>query len=326
MLYEELVQQTLAVLDEGLNEQHRLLKMRARPKILSAASYEEAIALFSRYRPYIFSVMSDGRFPRNGEESATAGFELLGEIRARVPDLPLLMLSSEAGNRERAHRIPAVFIEKTPRSMAEELHNFFIQHLGFGEFIFRTPEGSEAGRASTLYEFEQSLRTIPEESLLYHARCNHFSNWVMARTEVSLAASLHKDQLKEIKDCAAARRDLIAKVRALRESRQQGVMTRFSTRDFDPEVTEFTRIGRGSVGGKARGIAFMASELHQARYRQAVFTENTVKIPQTCVIAASAFKDFIHLNKLHPDEQLPDKEIEQHFLAATLPEWLLKDL
>ncbi|MCI5151077.1 MAG: response regulator, partial [Candidatus Electrothrix sp. MAN1_4] len=154
MLYEELVQQTLSVLDEGLNEQHRLLKMRARPKILTATSYEEALALFTRYRPYIFSVMSDVRFPKNGQESASAGYELLREIRSRIPDLPLLMLSSEAGNQERAGQIPAVFIKKKPRGMAEELHNFFIHHLGFGDFIFRSPEGTEVGRASTLYEFE----------------------------------------------------------------------------------------------------------------------------------------------------------------------------
>lgn len=326
MLYEELVQQTISVLDEGLNEQHRLLKMRARPKILTAASYEEAFSLFTRYRPYIFSVMSDGRFPKNGEESASAGYELLSRIRAQVPDLPLLMLSSEAENRDAAHSIPAVFIEKTPRTMADELHNFFIRHLGFGDFIFRSPDGAEKGRASTLYEFEQGLGTIPEESLLYHARCNHFSNWVMARAEVSLAARLHKEQIKDIKDCASLRRDLISKVHDLREARQQGVMTRFSIRDYDPELTEFTRIGRGSVGGKARGIAFMASELHKARYRQPLFKENTVRIPRTCVLAASGFKDFIRLNKLHPDEHLSDHEIEQQFLAGALPDQLLNDL
>ncbi|MCW5209465.1 response regulator, partial [Desulfobulbus sp. US1] len=277
MLYEELVQQTLAVLDEGLNEQHRLLKMRARPKILTAASYEEALALFRRYRPYIFSVMSDGRFPKNGEESASAGYELLSEIRSQVPDLPLLMLSSEADNRKLAHQIPAVFIQKTNHCMAEKLHEFFIHHLGFGDFIFRTPEGMEVSRASTLYEFEQRLGTVPEESLLYHARCNHFSNWVMARTEVSLAARLHKDQVGDIDDCSVLRKDLVAKVHALRESRQQGVMTRFSTRDYDPEVTEFTRIGQGSVGGKARGVAFMASELHKIRYRHPLFRTNSIK-------------------------------------------------
>jgi CheY-like chemotaxis protein len=326
MLYEELVQQTLAVLDEGLNEQHRLLKMRARPKILTAASHEEALSLFRRYRPYIFSVMSDGRFPKNGEESASAGYELLSEIRSQVPDLPLLMLSSEADNRESAHRIPAVFIQKTNRCMAEKLHDFFIHHLGFGDFIFRTPEGKEVGRASTLYEFEQQLGTVPEQSLRYHARCNHFSNWVMARAEVSLAARLHKDQVSSIDDCSVLRKDLVAKVHTLRESRQQGVMTRFSIRDYDPEVTEFTRIGQGSVGGKARGIAFMASELHQAQYQKPLFQENMIKIPQTCVIASSGFKDFTRLNKLQPDEHLPDHEVEQQFLAGDIPDWLLNDL
>ncbi|MCI5167934.1 MAG: response regulator, partial [Candidatus Electrothrix sp. GM3_4] len=326
MLYEELVQQTLAVLDEGLNEQHRLLKMRARPKILTAASYEEALFLFRRYRPYIFSVMSDGRFPKNGEESASAGYELLCEIRSQIPDLPLLMLSSEADNKKSAHRIPAVFIQKTNRCMAEKLHDFFIHHLGFGDFIFRTPEGMEVGRASTLYEFEQQLGTVPEESLCYHASCNHFSNWVMARVEVSLAARLHKNQVGCINDCSVLRKDLVAKVHALREFRQQGVMTRFSTRDYDPEVTEFTRIGQGSVGGKARGIAFMASELHQARYRKPLFSENKIKIPQTCVIASSGFKDFTRLNKLQPDEHFPDHEVEQQFLAGTMPDELLNDL
>ncbi len=329
ILYEELVQQTLAVLDEGLNEQHRLLKMRARPKILTAANYEEALFLFTRYRPYIFSVMSDVRFPRNGKESASAGYELLQTIRSQIHDLPLLMLSSEAGNRELARQIPAVFIEKKPRGMVEELHDFFIHHLGFGDFIFRTPEGAEVGRAATLYAFEQQLGAIPVESLLYHARCNHFSNWVMARAEVSLAARLHKDRISDIHDCAILRQDLIAKVRTLRESRQQGVMTRFSNRYYDPEVTEFTRIGMGSVGGKARGIAFMASELHQAQYRQPLFKKfknNTVKIPQTCVIAASGFNDFIQLNNLQPDEQLTDHEVEQQFLAGALPDWLLHDV
>ena len=265
MLYEELVQQTLAVLDEGLNEQHRLLKMRARPKILTAADYEEALYLFQRYRPYIFCVMSDVRFPKNGREEAAAGYDLLTAIRAEVSDLPLLMLSTEAGNRDLALRIPSVFMKKNPQTMAADLHSFFIHHLGFGDFIFRMPNGKEVGRASTLYEFEQRLNIIPEESLLYHARCNHFSNWVMARTEVALAARLHKDQVQVVTDSTALRRHLISKVHELRKSRQQGVMTRFSAGGYDPKMTEFTRIGRGSVGGKARGIAFMAARLRQTR-------------------------------------------------------------
>ncbi|XOF34209.1 MAG: PEP/pyruvate-binding domain-containing protein [Candidatus Electrothrix sp. YB6] len=326
MLYEELVQQTLAVLDEGLNEHHRLLKMRARPKILTAANYEEALYLFQRYRPYIFSVMSDVRFPKNGQECATAGVELLAEIRSRIPDLPLLMLSAERENRDLALQIPAVFVEKNPRTMHRELHDFFIQYLGFGDFVFRLPDEREVGRASTLYEFEQRLATVPEDSLFYHARCNHFSNWVMARTEVGLAARLHKEQVQDITDCNALRRDLITKVHELRRTRQQGVMTRFFAREYDPDLTEFTRMGRGSVGGKARGIAFMASELHRAQYLQSILMESEVRIPRTCAIAASGFRDFIRLNNLQPDDNASDAEIEQRFLAGNMPDWLLADL
>ncbi len=326
MLYNEVVQQTQAVLDEGLNELHRLLKMRARPKILTASTYEEAMQIFERYHPYIFCVMSDVRFPRAGRESARAGFELLSEIRSRIPDLPLLMLSTETGNRELALEIPAVFVEKKAETMRRELHDFFLNYLGFGDFIFRTPDGEEIGRAGRLREFENLLKTIPEESLLYHARCNHFSNWVMARAEIALAARLHKDHFKEITDSEILREDLVFKVHALRKLRQQGVVAQFSARDFDPEITDFARMGKGSVGGKARGIAFMASQLYQMAHSDSILAEHTVKIPQTCVIAASGFDDFVQLNNLAPADDEPDHVIEQRFIEARMPEWLLSDL
>lgn len=326
MLYGEVVQQTQAVLDEGLNELHRLLKMRARPKILTASNYEEAMQLFEKYQPYIFCVMSDVRFARAGQESARAGFELLTEIRSRVPDLPLLMLSTETENRELALELPAVFIEKKAETMRGELHDFFLNYLGFGDFIFRTPDGVEIDRAGRLREFENLLKTIPEESLLYHARCNHFSNWVMARAEIALAARLHKDHFKEIKGSEELREDLIFKVHALRKLRQQGVVAQFSARDFDPEIIDFARIGHGSVGGKARGIAFIASQLYQIARRESIFAKHTVRIPQTCVIASGGFDDFVQLNSLRPADDEPDHSIEQQFLDGKMPEWLLSDL
>ena len=326
MLYSEVVQQTQAVLDEGLNELHRLLKMRARPKILTATCFEEAMQIFERYRPYIFCVMSDVRFKRAGRESARAGYELLSAIRATSPDLPLLMLSTETGNRELALDIPAGFIEKKAETMRGELHAFFLNYLGFGDFVFRTPDGVEIGRAGTLREFENRLKTIPEESLFYHARCNHFSNWVMARAEIALAARLHKDHFKDIGDSEELREDLVSKVHALRKLRQQGVVAQFSADDFDPEITDFARIGRGSVGGKARGLAFIASQLYQAVRKGGVFADNIVKIPQTCVIASQGFDDFIQLNNLKIAGDEPDHSIEQRFLAGKMPDWLLADL
>ncbi len=326
MLYSEVVEQTQAVLDEGLNELHRLLKMRARPKILTASCYEEAMQIYERYRPYIFCVMSDVRFPRGGRESARAGYDLLAEIRSITPDLPLLMLSTETANKELAREIPAVFVEKKAETMREGLHEFFLNHLGFGDFVFRTPDGVEIGRAGRLREFENELKTIPVESLLYHARCNHFSNWVMARAEIALAARLHKDHFKDITDSKELREDLISKVHALRKLRQQGVVAQFSAQDFDPEITDFARMGHGSVGGKARGIAFMSAQLNQAMRKSPIFSENTVKIPQTCVIASKGFDDFIRLNRLKTSADQSDRNIAQQFLHAQMPNWLLADL
>lgn len=326
ILYNELVQQTQEVLDEGLNELHRLLKMRARPKILTACSYEEAIQLYNCYSQFIFCVMSDVRFPHGGTESPRAGIDLLTHIRAQTPDLPLLMLSTETDNKAAARAIPAVFVEKKADTMRSELHDFFLNYLGFGDFVFRLPDGTEVDRAGNLREFERSLKRIPDESLLYHARCNHFSNWVMARAEISLAARLHKDNFEEIISAQELREDLLRKVHSLRKIRQQGVVVQFSGHDFDPAITDFARIGEGSIGGKARGIAFIASQLHQLERKKNVFSRNEVRIPQTCVIASSGFDDFIQLNDLHPPDGLSDREIEQLFVRAQWPQWLLDDL
>jgi CheY-like chemotaxis protein len=326
LLYGELVRQTQEILDDGLNDQHRLLKMRARPKILTASTYEEAIALYQQFQPYIFCVLSDVRFARAGKEDATAGYHLLREIRRLSADLPLLMLSTESQNKNLAERIPAVFIEKTRENMQEIIRDFLLNYLGFGDFVFRSPDGLEVDRATRLREFEQSLRTLPHDSLFYHANCNHFSNWVMARAEILLAARLHKDIVQSFTDGEELREYLIKEVHDLRKLRQQGVVTQFSAATFDQDITDFTRMGNGSLGGKARGIAFMFSLLTQPFSNKSLFTENQIKIPQTCVITSQGFDDFIRLNNLYPDNNLSDQKIKQRFINSELPHWLLDDL
>ncbi len=326
ILYKELVKQTQAVLDEGLNEQHRLLKMRARPKILTAASYEEALDLFTKYRPYVFCVMSDVRFPKDGKINGNAGFELLQTIRQEVPDLPLLMLSTEIENGKRAKDLPAVFIEKNSTTLREEIHSYFLNHLGFGDFIFRTPDGSEIDRASNLHEFEEMLKIIPEESLVYHAGHNHFSNWVMARAEIALAARLHRNHFTSITNCEDLRQDVYFKVHALRKLRQQGIVAQFSSDDFDPAIMDFVRMGRGSMGGKARGIAFFSSRLRRSAKPHSIFGDVPIVIPQTCVITADGFDDFIAYNDLFSIEEQDDEIIAKHFLEGIMPPWLHEQL
>lgn len=326
LLYGELVKQTQSVLGEGINEQHRLLKMRARPKILTAASYEEALDLFYRYKPYVFSVMSDARFPRQGRLEDDSGYLLLQEMRSEKKDLPLLMLSTDQRNQELAEEIPAVFVDKNASNIDQQIHDFFLRYLGFGDFVFRLPDLTQVGRVSTLYEFEKELPTIPLESIRYHANHNHFFNWVMARAEVALAARLHKHHFVQITDDRELRDDILSKVHALRKLRQKGVVTQFNRARFDPKISDFVRIGSGSMGGKARGIAYMSSVLHQAGKGNPVLAAHGIKIPQTCAIANSGFDDFIHANRLQPVADEPDDAIAARFLQADLPDWLVEDL
>lgn len=326
LIYREVVRQTQSVLDESLNERHRLLRMRARPKILMATSYEEAVRLYEQYKPYVFGVISDARFRRKGEIDAEAGFEFLKKIRSEIADLPLLMVSSEPENRIRAEKLPAIFIDKNSPLIRDELHEFFLNYLGFGDFVFRLPDETATGHASNLQEFEEKLKVIPDASLEYHAKRNHFSNWVMARAEVALARRLHSQYISDIENIQDMREDLIFKVHSLRKLRQQGVVVRFNQNDYDQDIMDFVKIGSGSMGGKARGMAFMWACLQRVYAEGSVLSDYPVTIPKTCVITADGFDTFVAENSLSYQQGMPDEMIADLFLDATLPAWLRKEL
>lgn len=326
ILYNEVVRQTQAILDEGLNDQHRLLKMRARPKILTASSYEEALELFNRYRQNIYALLTDVRFVKGGVETGDAGMQLIEVVRREAPDLPALILSAEAGNEEKARLWKAMFALKDAATIRERIHVFFLNYLGFGDFIFRRPGGAEICRAANLLEFERMLGVVPGDCLMYHARRNHFSNWMMARAEVALASRLNKRHFAGVEDAGQLREDIVFKVHSLRKLRQKGVVVQFSRDGFDPETADFVRIGQGSLGGKARGIAFVSSQLHWETGPDSILNRFMVRPPQTCVITTSGFDDFIARNGLVPDEHAGDAEIAARFERAELPGWLRDDL
>ena len=325
-IYREVVRQTQAVLDESINERHRLLRMRARPKILMAHSYEEALQLYETYKPFVFAVISDARFPQKGVVEGRAGERFLAKIREQVPDLPLLMLSSETENKRRAEEIPAVFIAKQSPDIHRELHDFFLTYLGFGDFVFRMPDGSPICSASNIVEFERELGQVPDECLQYHALRNHFSNWMMARSEVRLARSLHRDFIGNINQIDAMRKNIVSKIRSLRKLRQQGVITGFVRDKYDSEINEFVKIGEGPIGGKARGLAFMWGCLQQPESDASVLARHRVTIPRSAVISAQGFDDFVTQNHLYFSAEMSDEHIADLFIDARLPSWLRQEL
>ncbi len=327
LIYREIVKQIQEVLAESINEEHRLLKMRARPKILVAANYEDALELYEQFKPYLFGIISDTRFPRNCQMNSHAGLDFLTMARNEFPDLPVLLLSSEASNEEKALAIPAVFVDKNCLDLLDEIHDFFLNQLGFGDFVFRYPDGEIADWAGNLQEFEQKIATVPEESLLYHASRNHLSNWIMARSEISVASRLRKVKVEDFSSTEELRAYVVEALHSLRKMRQCGVVGRFSPEDFDAGVMDFVKIGSGSMGGKARGLAFMANQLLIEPQLPELLGQYPVQFPKTLVVTSDGFESFVKRNGIKQrGESRTDDEIAGSFLSGEVPAWLQRQL
>ncbi len=328
LIYREIVRQTQVVLGSGLNEEHRLLKMRARPKILHARSYEEAQDLYRRHRSYVSGVIASARLPRQGQADGQAGVDLLVRFREEFSDLPLLLLGAGPAQRERAEQVPAVFVDRNAPDFLNAIHAFFLDHLGFGDFVARLPDGTEVGRASDLRALEHLVAQIPEAALRYHAERNHFSNWLMGRSEIGLASAFRAVPAEDFADPEEMRRYIVSSIHALRIWRQKGVVAQFKADTFDAGVMDFVKIGRGSLGGKARGLAYMSNLLHRSTWLHAKYPGVTIRIPRSLVIATDYFEALMQQNELARKVRnaSDDEEIAALFQAAQFPQDLQEDL
>jgi CheY-like chemotaxis protein len=325
LLYPELMSQSGSLIAEGLNDFHRLMRMRGRPKIVLANDYEQASALFEKHRRNICALMTDIRIPRGGEEAADGGIQLAKKVRAAASDLPILFQSSERGARRHAQALGAWFVNKNAPDFHAQIRWFLKEALGFGEFVFRLPDRTEVARANDVYEMEKALQSVPEESVAYHAASNHFSVWLRARSLFELAARIKPQRISDFDDVEAMRADLINVLQAARRREQEGVITDLSSRRTGPE-NRFVRIGRGSIGGKGRGIAFVGTQIVRHRLLRR-FKGLQIRIPKTVVLGTDAFDVFMEGIDRAELLALPDDEaITKRMLAVDLPDAVMRDL
>lgn len=326
MLYTELVVQTQRLISESINDYQRLLRMRARPKILLAESYEAAIALFERYRNNVLGIISDISYPREGMIDDEAGYRLAETVSREVSDLPILLQSNRPAERERAEEVGRGFLDKTDPQLLEKLRGFVIDHLGFGDFVFRMPNGEEVARARNVQEFDSLLHRVPLESVEYHARNNHISIWLRARTEFALAEKLRPRSPDEFPDPGALVEFLSRAVRAYLEANRSGTIT---DPDAFTEIAEraFVRVGSGSLGGKARGLAFFDSLLSRSDLRER-YPGFAIDIPTSYVFGTDLYDEFLEINGLGEAVAGSDSDegIARRFVAATLPPTTRREL
>lgn len=326
-LYKVLFQQARGLMGEGLNEHQKTLRMRGRPKILLATNYEEAITLYNKFEKNILGVISDVTYAKDGVKDPIAGIKLSEYIREKDNDIPILLQSSNIEHEEKAHALKTGFIFKHSKNLLNELRDYINYNFGFGDFIFRIPEtGEEAGRAHDLVSFQHQLAEIPIESLLYHGSQDHFSTWLRNRAFFSLSNLYKPVKNHHFSDPEELRKYLVQNIRHYRRTKSRGIIAKFYRHRHD-DLTSFSRIGEGSLGGKARGLAFLNFILKKNRLNYK-YDDVTITIPQTVVIATDLFAEFMKDNGLYKValSNVEDKEVLDRFLQARLPNHLIEDL
>lgn len=349
-LYNYILEQSKNFSQEALNRHAATMRMRGRPKVVLARTYEEAQKLYDKYSDNTLGVISDARFPLKSaakafgnevmpeekpkhrtdtfgrEKCPDAGLQLFRYIRKNDPFVPLIIESSESENRAKAEAEGFRFVDKSSKKMSVDLRRLMEEHMGFGDFIFRDPKThEEIMRIHSLKELQDNIFNIPNDSMLYHISRNHMSRWLCARAIFPVSAFLKHVTWEKLQDVDAHRQIIFDAIVQYRHMKNIGVVAVFDRMKFD-KYAHFARIGEGSLGGKGRGLAFLDNVIKRhPEFNQ--FENATVQIPKTVVLCTDIFDEFMMSNNLYPIalSDASDDEILKHFLHAQLPDSLIAD-
>ncbi|MCF8370851.1 MAG: pyruvate, phosphate dikinase [Bacteroidales bacterium] len=327
MLYNIVLQQTKRIIDDvSTDELYKVLRMRARPKILLASNYEEAIDIFNRYRDFMLCLFTDVKFDHNGVQDPNAGFELAEFVRSKIKDLPMIIQSSDEENEEKAFQLNATFINKNSETLKQDFQSFITHYLGFGNFIYRDKDGRQIAVARSLKEFESHLKTIPNESLIYHAKKNHFSLWLMARGEIRVAKIINPAKVSDFENPNLLRDYLVEVIQHFRNEQKRGKIIPFEESAIEDE-SNIVSLSGGNLGGKGRGLAFVNTLIHNFDFSKHIPNIN-IRAPKTSVIGTDEFEYFLERN-MFLEKIMGESDYEQikrWFLAGRVSEGLLKKL
>ena len=326
VIYTELLKQTQIVMAEELNPVKKNLRLRARPKVLFCSNYDEAWAIYERYKANLLGVISDIEYPRGNVCDPEAGLELTRRIKEENPDMPVLLQSSNSKFAAAAGALGASFMHKAAPDLSKQLRAVILRYFGFGDFVFSDKNGFEFARAADMNTMLKLLKVVPLDSILYHAGRNHFSKWLFARTEFETAYHIRPKRISEFGNPEGLRKYLIETLHQFIYKTQLGTVLKFDRRLFD-NSTPFVKIGSGSIGGKARGLAFVDFLLSKSDM-ETRWPGVAVTVPNTIVLATDVFDFFMEQNGLDAilNENYPDERVAGLFEKARLPDYVSRDL
>ena len=326
IFYKEIMLQTQRLISEELTDMQKNYRRHTRPKVLMAHTLEDAIRLCEKYKEYLLSVISDIRFPNQGQLDPEAGIQLIHYLKSQNYDIPILLQSSETTLEQKARELNVSFLNKNSKSLLNDLSEFIYSNLGFGDFIFRDYDGHEIARAATIGEFEQRLQEIPDETLSYHSRRNHFSAWLIARGEIEVARYIRPFHVEDFGGSFDLEREFLVGVfREVSARKSRGNIINFEAGNPGGE-NEIVRLNEGSLGGKGRGIAFLNALFVTMEFEDK-FEDVKIKIPRTTFIGTGEFDTFLKDNKLQEKIfEADDEFIKRIFLEASLSPTLQEKL
>ncbi|TVQ15452.1 MAG: pyruvate, phosphate dikinase [Bacteroidetes bacterium] len=328
ILYSIVIEQTQQLIEEvNTDETHKLLKMRVRPKVILASNYTEALTLFDQYRENLLCLISDVKFEKNGKLDEHAGLSLVSYVRSQMPELPVVLQSSDIENSQNAYLLKSTFINKNSETLKQDLQSFINYYLGFGNFVYRDEEGrKEIAVARSMKEFQSHLKSIPEKSLIYHARKNHFSHWLMARGEIQIAKKIKPLKVEDFDCPGAVRKYMIDIIEKCIQERQKGKVVNFEESLLLDE-TNVVSLAPGSLGGKGRGLAFINMLINNFSFKN-IISDINIRAPKTSIIGAEEFEQFIQRNKLYDKiyEEQDYQTIKKLFVEGELSATLIKRL
>lgn len=325
-LYKFVLEQSQMFAKEALNDHQRTLRMRGRPKIKLARTYEEAVRIFNQYQDNMLGIISDMSFMHDGVKDPYAGYKFGQYVRKTGLIIPFILESSEASNRLYAKELKTSFIDKNSKSYPQDLRKKITQRFGFGDFVIINPHTKEEiMRITNLQDLQRQVFQIPDDSLVYHLSRNHFSRFFYSRAMFPPATVLKHVDVSDYKDMDEARKLIFDLIVQYRRMKNTGVVAIYQKDRFD-EYSNFARIGDGSLGGKGRGLAFIGAMVK--RYPDLEQDNFQVNIPKTVVICTDIFDEFMETNELYPValSDTDDDTILRYFLRASLPSRLIEDL
>ena len=325
-LFKHLLKQSMEFSTEALNDHERMLRMRGRPKVLLARDYEEAKQLFDRYGKHMLGIISDVRFPREGVKDPHAGMRFAAYVHERNPFVPVILESQEIANRRMAEAMRLTFLDKSSKTLPQDLRKAVDLLFGFGDFIVKDPlTGNELMRFHELKDLQMQVNNIPSEALFRHCANNDFSRWLYSRAIFPIAEAIGNFRFESMDQAPLVRQMIFDCIVEYRRMKNRGVVAIFRKGRFD-RYSNFARIGQGSLGGKGRGLAF----IDQIIKRHPEFDNLdgiSISIPRTIVICTDIFDEFMETNNLYPIalSDASDEEILKAFLDAKLPMSLRED-